>query len=182
MAPIPSNPNRSLLDQNAIFQRSFDETTDRIRTDASVTVSAITAEVSVEIDAADGDNIAIANEDGSKKVTITTDGAKNALDVSIINPPSVITVFSPNIQNISIPTAGVEQSAIIPASSKRFSIRLRDLSVIQVSYVSGQSGSNFIKVPTGNEYVEQNLALTGPLTIYFQTTTNSQVLELVSWS
>lgn len=80
--PAPVNPNLGSLDQTQIMQRAFDETTDRLRTDAEVTGS-FTGTIECEIDAASGDNIALANEDGSKKVTVTTVGAKEALDVNI---------------------------------------------------------------------------------------------------
>lgn len=80
--PAPVNPNRSELDQQQILQRAFDESTDRLRTDGTFT-GTIIGEVSVEIDAADGDNIALSNSDGSKKVTVTTVGSKEALDIRV---------------------------------------------------------------------------------------------------
>lgn len=80
--PSPTNPNAGQLDQTQIMQRAFDEANDRLRTDANVTAT-IVGDVTVEIDAADGDNIAIANADGTKKVTVTTVGPKEALDVNI---------------------------------------------------------------------------------------------------
>lgn len=178
--PAPVNPNRSLLDSTQILQRSFDETTDRIRTDASVTIDHIDGEVSVEIDAADGDNIAIANADGSKKVTVTTVGAKNALDVNVTNPP--VTVSIPVINNVSMPLAATEYSFTIPAGTKRFTIKLRENAQLQVAYISGGSGSNYLLVPVGCEYSEQNLDLSSGLPLYFQANKNTQVLEIILWS
>lgn len=81
MCPAPVNPNKSDLDQTQILQRVMDEATDRLRTDAAVS---IVGDVTVDIDAATGDNIAIANADGSKKVTVTTIGLQNGLDTNII--------------------------------------------------------------------------------------------------
>lgn len=86
--PVPTNPNRGNLDQTQIMQRAFDEAADKLRVDASVSIASISGDVAVEIDAADGDNIAIANADGSKKASITTVDAKNGLDVNVINFPS----------------------------------------------------------------------------------------------
>ena len=37
--PAPVNPNRSELDQQQILQRAFDESTDRLRTDSTITGS-----------------------------------------------------------------------------------------------------------------------------------------------
>lgn len=177
--PVITNPNASNLDQQQILQRSFDEANDRLRTDAQVTVTAITAEVSVEIDAADGDNIAIANADGSKKVTVTTVSGKEALDVNITNPQ--ITVSTPTLSNVSIALAATEQSFSIPSGTKRFSLKIRGNSNLNVSYISGQSGTNFLLVPTGSEYIEDNLYLASSLSIYFQSDKNTQILEIITW-
>lgn len=80
-----SGPNApyTQLDSGQVIQQVFDESTDSLRVNANVTAN-IDADLGVEIDAADGDNIAIANEDGSKKVTVTTVASKNALDVNIV--------------------------------------------------------------------------------------------------
>lgn len=39
--PIPTNANRSNLDQTQIFQRAFDESTDRLRVDADIFIDVI---------------------------------------------------------------------------------------------------------------------------------------------
>jgi hypothetical protein len=67
------------LDADQVLRQSFDESEDRLRVDAQVT--ATIAVLEVDISAADGDNIAIS--DGVKNVTISTEGAKNALDVKL---------------------------------------------------------------------------------------------------
>jgi hypothetical protein len=168
------------LDQQQILQRVFDESQDKLRTEASVTVEAVTGEISVEIDAADGDNIAIANADGSKKVTVTTVGSKQALDVNLTNPQ--VTVSLPTVSNVTITTAGVEQSFNIPSTTKRFSIKIRENAQLNVTYAAGASGSNYLLVPIGSEYLEENLALNASLPIYFQANKGSVVLEIVTWS
>ena len=83
--PAPTNPNAGQLDQTQILQRVFDESTDKLRVDSSISVNSITGEVSIELNASDGDNVAIANADGSKKASVTTVGSSNGLDVNIIN-------------------------------------------------------------------------------------------------
>lgn len=81
--PGPNSPYTK-LDYNQVIQQVYDEAQDRLRTDATFS-GTIDAELEVEVDAADGDNIALANEDGSKKVTVTTVGSKEALDVNVVN-------------------------------------------------------------------------------------------------
>lgn len=179
--PVPVNPNKGNLDSTQILQRSFDELTDKIRVDASVTITGIDTEVAVEIDAADGDNIAIANEDGSKKVTVTTVGSKEALDVNVTNT-LIPTVSSPTISNVSILLADTEQNFNIPAGTKRFTIKIRGSAQLKVSYVSGQSGTNYLFIPIGCEYIEDNLSLDLNLPIYFQANKDSQILEIIAWN
>lgn len=83
--PTPNlNPGQGNLDSEQILQRSFDETQDRLRTDAHVSGS-FTGEIEVEIDAASGDNISLNSPDGSKPVSVTTVSGKNGLDVNLID-------------------------------------------------------------------------------------------------
>lgn len=81
---MSGNPNPTKLDQNQILQRAFDEAEDKLRIAGSFNIDHITGEVEVEIDAATGDNIALSNADGSKRVTLTTVGPNNGLDTNII--------------------------------------------------------------------------------------------------
>ncbi len=106
--PIPVNPNASQLDQTQILQRSFDESADRLRVDASVTASigdvVINAEESdiaikdrvtdnllkinadgsidanVVVSASGGDSIAIS--DGTDTLQINGDGSINVSGVA----------------------------------------------------------------------------------------------------
>lgn len=174
------NPNRGLLNQEQILQRAFDEAQDKLRVDSSISINEIQGEVSVEIDAADGDNIALANADGSKKVTVTTIGSKEALDVNVANLD--ITVSTPTIVNINIPNANTEQSYIILAGTKRISAKLRGVAELKIAYNSGTSGSTYLTIPPGTEYLEDKFILTSNITLYFQTTKNNQVLEVITWS
>ena len=72
------NLKPSKLDDRQIFQRSFDETTDRLRVDAEVTATFGTVEV--VIDAKSGDNIAIS--DGTNTVSVTPAGELKVNDAS----------------------------------------------------------------------------------------------------
>lgn len=78
---VPTNPHIGNLDQNQIMQRAFDESTDRLRTDASLTMSS--AEVAVIVSQED-DSIKIG--DGVNLVTTTQEAGKSALDVHVTNP------------------------------------------------------------------------------------------------
>lgn len=64
----------SKLDAAQIVRKSYDETANRIRVDASISHM---DSVEVVIDAASGDNIAISSQDGTKKLNINSDGSIN---------------------------------------------------------------------------------------------------------
>lgn len=180
--PAPVNPNRGNLDQTQILQRAFDESTDKLRVDSSVSITSITGDVAVEIDAADGDNIAIS--DGVNQATITPVGPKNGLDVNVISPISVVIggVESPTITNIVIPLANTELSFSIPVTTKKCSLKLRGTGKLQYSFTSGQSNTNFMTIYPGSEENFSEFDLTSGLDIYFQSNKNNEVLEILAWN
>lgn len=114
-----------------------------------------------------GTAVAVVNPDGS--VISATGGATI--------PP----VTTPTIYNVSITLANTEYSQALSATTKRFTIKIRDIASLKLAYVSGQSGTTFISVPGGASYEEINLAGTGAITLYFQSPTASQVAEIVQW-
>jgi hypothetical protein len=84
------NPNRSNLDQTQIFQRAFNEDTDRIRVDAEITASIISPPgLEVSISAVD-DNIAIRNSNNNNELLINADGSINVNASVSIAPNSSI--------------------------------------------------------------------------------------------
>lgn len=202
--PAPTNPNRSDLDQTQIIQRAFDESTDRLRVDAEITAQSITVEVdldyqddsvsigdpvtngiltiypngsidaNVEVDAADGDNIAIQDADGDQ-LDINPDGSIN------VNVAGAAGVTTPVITNIAVPTANTEQSYAFPSDTKKFIMRARGNARLQIAYIALQSGTNYITVAPGNVYEEIDLNITST-TIYFQSSKSSETVEILSWS
>lgn len=93
---MPQGPNTPYtgLDQNQILQRIFEEDEDRIRVNAAVTVN--TAETEVIMSHED-DSVRLG--DGTSFLTSTTDGAKVALDVNVINPGDTIVGTTVNTFN-----------------------------------------------------------------------------------
>jgi hypothetical protein len=90
--PGPNSPY-TRLDANQVLKQSFDESLDRLRVDAQVSAS-IEGEVQCEIDAADGDNIAISSADGTKKVDVSTIGGTNALNVNVVSITNLATTIN----------------------------------------------------------------------------------------
>lgn len=182
------------LDANQVLKQAYDEPANRIRVDAIVSASigsvtiidsdgdeldvnpdgsinvAITTPIAVEIDAADGDNIAVHDSDGDE-LEINTDGSIN---VQFTLPGT------PVIANIAVPAANTEQSYALPANTKRYMLRARGNARIQLAYVALQSGTNFMTVAPGNVYEIDNVSTS--VTIYFQLNKSSETLEVESWS
>lgn len=99
------DPNASQLSEEQIIQQVFDPANRALRTDAFVQIDTIHADLVVDIDAAGGDNIALSNADGSKKVTVTTIGPIEALDVNVAHsvlPDGAATEAKQDAGNLSL--------------------------------------------------------------------------------
>lgn len=93
-----------------------------------------------------------------------------------------LTVTTPTIANVAIPTANVEVSYTLPANTRRFLILLRTPSTakMKLAYASGDSGTLYVTVNPGCHYGEGEI-LAPSVTLYFQATLSGQVAEIVSW-
>ena len=78
------NPSIQFLHTTEIFQHIYNSSIERIRVDSNASVS-ISGVVQVQISAAAGDNIALANQDGSLFVGVTTVSGQNGLNVNVLN-------------------------------------------------------------------------------------------------
>lgn len=157
--PAPVNPNRGNLDSTQILQRAFDELTDKLRVDGSFTIDSITGDVTVDIDAATGDNIAIANEDGSVKATITSIGANNGLDVNLINASDIF--------NTPLPISNTYNEITSLASSSLTTIVSKTATGISRLILSEVSGSNIAEYT-----VELNSIVIAKARTYFGSSLN----------
>lgn len=91
-------------------------------------------------------------------------------------------ISQPLLANEVIASAGVEQSYAFPLSTKFFLIKNRADSVIQYSYVSTESGTNYRTLYLGESLIIENISRSGVLTIYFQSPKAGGVLEIESWT
>lgn len=73
----------------------------------------------------------------------------------------------PVIYNVTVGLANTEFSQALPGNCKEFFLKARGNAKIQVSYTSGDSGLNFITVPPGAVFNDENFYVSQ--TIYFQT-------------
>lgn len=90
-------------------------------------------------------------------------------------------VGRPTIANTAMTSSNTEYSYDIPAGTKRFEIKLRALNaLLRLAFVEGASGTTYITIPYGSSYAENDVKA-GPITLYFQSPTASQVAEIKTW-
>lgn len=88
-------------------------------------------------------------------------------------------VSNPQIDNVDLTLANTEYSVTLPTGVRQYLIKLRDSSAeLKLRYVSA---SDFITIPRGCNYSESDLGVT-TLTIYLESNSAAQVVELITWS
>ena len=87
---------------------------------------------------------------------------------------------TPTVFNKSAPLADTEVSQALSSSTKKFTIKVRGFAKLQLSFVSGESGTKFITVHPGAAYSEDLIDFSG--TLFFQTDRASQTVEIIEWT
>lgn len=140
------------LDDSQVIRQAFDETTDRLRVDAEITATIGVLEV--EIDAADGDNIAIS--DGVKDVTITSVAAKNGLDVNIINTEVPVELAAGSEVQLTDGTDTLAINANGSINVEAVNLDIRDLSSAQDSVTAVLQAGSEIQITDGVDTLAVN--------------------------
>jgi hypothetical protein len=161
---------RAMYDEEpAVAMRSIlvDECGDRVNAANPLPVS-FSAEFPSTVEIASGDGSGdklLVNPDGSINVNTTTDSAA-----------------TPTIFNLSVPSAAVEVSQVLPVSTKKIVMKVRDAAAaMQFAFMAGDSGTNYVSVPRGAVYSVDGILTTG-LTVYLQTDKAGQVVEIIVWN
>lgn len=91
---------------------------------------------------------------------------------------------NPTIYNLTLTTAGTEYSQVLSPGMHYFEVSSRNMNDMKLSFVSGQSGTNYITIPAGSVRYFRGRFFTVPsgLTIYLQSPSNSVVAEILVWS
>ena len=159
------------LDYAQVIRQCFDESTDSLRTTATATI--VTPPAIEVIISHTSDSIRLG--DGTYLFTGTQWNSKVGLDVNILG------VQTPTITNVSAATAGIEYSHTLPAGTKRFILKSRQSGILRIAYSSGATSTNYITVSGGAIYSEEDLTLDVSKDIFFRSTKNSDVIEVLSW-
>ncbi|MBA7522489.1 hypothetical protein ES705_14608 [subsurface metagenome] len=99
-----------------------------------------------------------------------------------VNPASNAT--APVIYNVAMANADEECSQALPASTKRFSIHLRDYSEFRFAYETGKVAAPtepYETIPVGHEKHEEMIEPTS-LTLYFASPAAGKIAEIEAWS
>lgn len=99
--------------------------------------------------------------------------------------PSVVSTRSkttPDIQNVSLAVAGTEYSITIPTASVSYAIRTRNCSKLQLAFTATESSTKYITIWPGETYGEEGLTSTASITLYVQSSTAGEVLEVWTWT
>lgn len=99
---------------------------------------------------------------------------------SISGDISIVGAANPTITNVDMLVGGTEYSYVLPTGTKKFQIRTRGGSKLQVAYIPGDTATTYITVPRFCFYSESELSTTS-LTVYFVSTENNEIAEIVSW-
>lgn len=106
----------------------------------------------------------------------TPSGASGSTATVILSGASV-----PVVSNVSIVSANTEYSFLLPTNTKRFLLKVRGQASLKLSYASGQSGTTYVSLPSSGVYGEDSLSATA-VTLYFQSPSPTQIVEIVSWT
>lgn len=91
-------------------------------------------------------------------------------------------VSEPNVVNLTAPVAGDEYSYTLPVGIKRYKFRVRNgQAKLNLSYVSGESGTNFWTVNRGAYYEEKDIDASSGITLFYQTTHDNSEIEILYW-
>jgi hypothetical protein len=105
----------------------------------------------------------------------TTPSLTTALPVTEFKKNTVPTIF-----NVLTGLANTESSQALPSNTKRFIIKARGNTRIQMSYSIGTSGSNYFTIEPGASYEDENYYVSQ--TIYFQCNKATQTIEIITYT
>lgn len=88
---------------------------------------------------------------------------------------------TPQVARVSIVSANTEYSYALPTNTKKYTIRLQDMAQLKVAFQVGQSGTDYIPLPSNGIHWEDNLSLTG-ISLYFQSPSPTQLAIITIWT
>jgi len=112
--------------------------------------------------------------------TFTPSGSAGSIQ-EVTGSVGISGATSPLISNVSLALANTEIGIVLPSNCKKVELKLRDKKVLQISYTSGQSGTVYKTLWPGCVLTVDGIDASG-VTIYVQSPSASQVVELETWT
>lgn len=89
-------------------------------------------------------------------------------------------ITAEQIENVAMTTANVEVVHALPSGTKQYKIRNRDNGLIKLAFSVGTSGTTFFTIYAGETFGSEFIKGSATITLYVQSPTASQTLEV--WS
>lgn len=89
---------------------------------------------------------------------------------------------TPKITNISALDKNTEYSHTFQDDTKSFLIQARTSTRIHVSWVSGETDTNYMTIGIGGNYRESGMILPTGSTIYFKCDNDNRTVEIIEWT
>lgn len=160
------------LNLNSGWILSEAELVNRLQTTSSAVIDSVEfRDIDIKFQL-DGDPVTIVDDEGDK-LDILPDGS---LPVTVT--AQILT--TPNIANVAANVKNTEYSYTFPVSTKKYRIAARGNAKLKLAFNSGESATNFVTIHPGSSYEERGL--NASITVYFQSSKDSEVIEILSWS
>ena len=92
-----------------------------------------------------------------------------------------VILAKPTIKNLAMTTASTEYSYELPVGTRMFRVKLRNVGYpLKMAIDEGESGTTYVTIANGQ--TQEEIVKGGGATLYFQTTANSQVAEIISFN
>lgn len=95
-------------------------------------------------------------------------------------PPSITTATVQKVYNETIALADTEQSLVMPTNILGYLIRTRGIGELKLTHASGESGTKYVTIPGGASF--SNDKAFESITLYFQSPSIGEIVEVVAWS
>lgn len=94
---------------------------------------------------------------------------------------STSNVGTPTIFNVLASIKGDEYSQVLPNNTGQFLLKARNSAKLQISFISGTTGTNYLTVYPGSIYKVESVKITGK-TVYFQSSKDGTDVEIIVWT
>lgn len=95
-------------------------------------------------------------------------------------PVDFVSPTAPLISNIPCSAAFTEYSHALQTDVRKFTIRARNNSKVQLSFTPGTTATNYITIWSGVTASEDQVK-SAALVLYFQTDKNNETIEILEW-